>query len=75
MKTFLSEVVEDLLSEHRNISDIVFVLPGKRAGIFLKREIRSRMARTAFAPQVYSVEEFVQELSGLRLIPNIQLLF
>ncbi|MBC9794468.1 PD-(D/E)XK nuclease family protein [Sinomicrobium weinanense] len=75
MKTFLSEVVENILSEHGNISDIIFVLPGKRAGVFLKREIRRRMTQTAFAPQVYSVEEFVQELSGLRLIPNIQLLF
>ncbi|UGU17629.1 PD-(D/E)XK nuclease family protein [Sinomicrobium kalidii] len=75
MKTFLSEVVENVLSGHDNISDVIFILPGKRAGVFLKKEIRYRMTRTAFAPQVYSVEEFVQELSGLRLIPNIQLLF
>ncbi|MGS2740692.1 PD-(D/E)XK nuclease family protein [Sinomicrobium sp. M5D2P17] len=75
MKTFLAEVVENILAENGNISDIAFVVPGKRAGVFLKREIQNRMTRTVFAPQIYSVEEFVQELSGLSLISNIQLIF
>ncbi|RNL92971.1 PD-(D/E)XK nuclease family protein [Sinomicrobium pectinilyticum] len=75
MKTFLAEVVETILSENENISDIIFVVPGKRAGVFLKREIQNRMTRTVFAPQISSVEEFVQELSGLSLISNIQLIF
>ncbi|RAV28500.1 PD-(D/E)XK nuclease family protein [Sinomicrobium soli] len=75
MKTFLSEVVDAVLSENRDTSHITFVLPGKRAGIFLKKELQSRSTKTAFAPEIYSIEEFVQEISGIRLMSNIQLLF
>ncbi|SFW41374.1 PD-(D/E)XK nuclease superfamily protein [Sinomicrobium oceani] len=75
MKTFLAEVVENILSRDKNISDITFIVPGKRAGVFLKRELQNRMTRTVFAPRIYSVEEFVQELSGLTLVSNIQLIF
>ncbi|WP_461533103.1 PD-(D/E)XK nuclease family protein [Sinomicrobium sp.] len=75
MKTFLSEVVDSVLSEHSDTSHITFVLPGKRAGVFLKKNLQSRSTKTAFAPEICSIEEFVQEISGLQLMPNIQLLF
>jgi len=75
MQTFIEEVVDKVWKENDSISNIIFVLPSKRAGTFLKEAISRKAGKTIFAPIVYSIEEFVEKISGLEYATNTQQLF
>ncbi|TYA74302.1 PD-(D/E)XK nuclease family protein [Seonamhaeicola marinus] len=75
MTTFIFDVLEDLHSKSIDLSHLTFILPSKRAGIFLKHQIPQVTQQTAFAPDIISIEEFVEELSGLKSTSNTELLF
>ncbi len=75
MQSFIEGVVADVLEYHQSIEDIVFVLPSKRSGHFLKKAIAQATNRTLFAPEIYSIEGFIETLSGIRYASNTQLLF
>lgn len=75
MSTFLSNVVNDLIKKGENISEITFILPSKRAGVFLKKELKNNIEKSVVIPKILSIEDFVQNLSSLSLIDNTTLLF
>ncbi|MGB5420202.1 PD-(D/E)XK nuclease family protein [Algibacter sp.] len=75
MITFIHEVLEDLQNHDENLSDLIFVLPSKRAGLFLKNQLSEVVNKTIFAPEILSIEEFVQELSQIKSTSNTELLF
>jgi ATP-dependent helicase/nuclease subunit B len=75
MTTYLNEIVFSLLKSNQNLSDFVFVLPSKRAGTFLKREILSQNTQTQFAPEILSVEELIENIADLKIASSIELLF
>lgn len=74
MKSFLEEVVEAVCQEDRPYEDYIFVLPSKRAGIFIKTYLAKFLGRTLFSPKVYSVEEFVKEVAGLSYASRLELI-
>ena len=73
MKSFLKEVVEHIHKAHDDFNDVVFVLPSKRAGIFLKRDIAALIDAPIFSPTIYSIEELVTEISELEVAPHLNL--
>jgi len=75
MKSFIRQVLEQLQKEDTPISDLVFILPSKRAGAFLLNELSQLTSTTIFAPKIYSIEEFTEEVSGLKSIDNTTTLF
>ncbi|GGG37667.1 PD-(D/E)XK nuclease family protein [Bizionia arctica] len=75
MRTFIHEVLNSLHSKNENISKLTFVLPSKRAGVFLKNEIPNVIKETIFSPEIISIEEFTSDLSQLKPISNTELLF
>lgn len=75
MSTFIQEVVRDLNAQNINFANLVFILPSKRAGAFLQNAIASELTKTIYSPDIYSIEEFVEHISGLQLIPTIELIF
>ena len=75
MTNFIFDVLKDLKKENYNLSELTFILPSKRAGLFLKHQIAKVNLKTLFAPKILSIEEFVEELSQLKSIPNTDLLF
>ena len=75
MTTFIFDVLKDLKSNGTNISEITFVLPSKRAGLFLKHQLAKVINQTIFSPEIISIEEFVEELSQLKNVSNTELLF
>lgn len=75
MKSFLEEVAEEVVSMPYELNELVFILPSKRAGTFLKNELLKKNKKTVFGPLIYSIEDFVKELSGLKLVSNTILLF
>lgn len=75
MKTFLEEVVSTIVSEKVVNDDLVLIVPSKRAGLFILQLLAKNAGRPTFAPTIYTIEEFVAVLSGLRYASNTQLLF
>ncbi|MDO6761127.1 PD-(D/E)XK nuclease family protein [Tamlana sp. 2_MG-2023] len=75
MTTFILDVLQDLKINQTNFSEVTFVLPSKRAGVFLKDQLPQVLEETLFAPRIISIEEFVEEISQLKSISNTELLF
>jgi hypothetical protein len=73
--TFILDVLTDLKKNNYNLSKITFILPSKRAGLFLKHQLALVTEQTIFAPEIISIEEFVEDLSGLKTTNNTELLF
>lgn len=76
MKTFIDDVLNNLFEDRAlDLTQTAFILPSKRAGGFLKNGLKARVKATCFAPQVWSIEEFITEVSKLETLDNINTLF
>ena len=75
MTAFIRQTLQTLLSEKESLSSYTFILPSKRAGSFLLNQLASLSQRSAFAPRVLSIEDFAEEMSGLKSIDNTSALF
>lgn len=75
MQSFIEEVVDKVLEHYGSFHQLTFVLPSKRAGNFLKMALTQRIAQTMLAPKIYSIEHFVEEMSGLSYVSQNHLLF
>ena len=75
MQSFIEEVVLELIQSGTNFTQTVFVLPSKRAGTFLKNSISNTLNKTIFGPEIYSIETFVEKISGLTYATNTEQLF
>jgi hypothetical protein len=74
--SFLSKIASIVLSQYqKNNTNTIIVLPNKRAKVFLLNEIQVQSQQTIFAPEIISIEDFVQDISGIRSIDSIELLF
>lgn len=75
MKTFLEEVVSEISSRHTINDQLILVVPSKRASLFLLQLFAKTAKKPCFAPTIYTIEEFVSHLSGVRYASNTVLLF
>ncbi|WP_072880255.1 PD-(D/E)XK nuclease family protein [Salegentibacter echinorum] len=75
MASYIQEVLKELISSNQNISETIFILPSKRAGSFLLKELSTLSDKSIFAPKIYSIEEFTETVSGLHGIDNTTSLF
>ncbi|QDO93246.1 PD-(D/E)XK nuclease family protein [Formosa sediminum] len=75
MTTFIEEVIINLQEKGLNLSELKFILPSKRAGTFLKHQLSRSTKTTMFAPEILSIEDFVESISGLKTVSNTELLF
>ena len=74
--TFLEKLAFEIISNHsQSIADLVVILPNKRAKVFLLDALKRQLDHTIFAPEIISIEDFVQEIAGIRSIDTIELLF
>ncbi len=75
MTPFVTQVLKELLARKIPISDYTFILPNKRAGAYLIHQLAQLNTRSIFAPKVLSIEDFAQEVSGIKSIDNLSALF
>ncbi len=76
MSPFLNNIAERLLKKFpKDMGNLAIVLPNKRAIIFLKDYLSKKIKTPIFLPTFFSVEEFAEHLSGLKVIDNISLQF
>ena len=76
MTTFLDKLTAHLFSKYADaLNSTTVILPNKRARVFLLDKIKQQLPEFTFAPNIISIEEFVQDLAGIRPLDNIELLF
>jgi len=76
MQAFLDKIAEELIQKYPdNLDRLCIVLPNRRAGLFLKKYLSQKIVKPLFVPAIYSVEDFVMELSGFQLIDPVSQLF
>ncbi|MEC9195809.1 MAG: hypothetical protein VYD13_04375, partial [Bacteroidota bacterium] len=75
MKTFLDEIAEEIVNSKYPFESIKVVVPNQRASLFLKNALALQIQKPAFAPEILSVENFVEELSTLTKVSLVDLTF
>ena len=78
--TFLHLLAQEILKTSRSLgidtlSELTIVLPNKRAKVFLLEELKALVANNVFAPEIISIEDFIQDIAGIRSIDSVELLF
>jgi hypothetical protein len=76
MKPFLENLADEIVTRAGDDpGKICVVLPNRRAGLFLKRYLAERYRKTIWAPEIYSIEDFIVKLSGQSIIDQAGLMF
>lgn len=75
MKTFLDEIAQEIVNSKHPFGLIKIVVPNRRAALFLKNALARQIQKPTFAPKVVSIESFVEELSGLKKVLPVDLIF
>jgi hypothetical protein len=75
MEIFLEKVIDDILSKDFSIGDCVFILPNQRAGIYLKKHLKNTLNKTSFFPEFITFDNFAEQISGIKKMDTISLLF
>lgn len=74
--TFLTKIAQKLLATHAaDFANTIVILPNKRAKIFLIEALKNEVENNILSPEIISIEDFIQNLSGIRSIDAIELLF
>ena len=74
MISFLGKVARHIHENHpNNTENICVVLPSKRAGLFLKKEIAKVFEKTIWSPILLSQDDFIQEICSAKIISSFEL--
>ncbi|HRH66924.1 MAG TPA: PD-(D/E)XK nuclease family protein [Bacteroidia bacterium] len=64
MKTFIQKLTDELIAEHgEDLSKIQFIFPTRRAGLFFRKELATRLTKPVWAPVIYSIQDFIAEFT------------
>jgi len=75
-RTFLQQLAQVILNDYSDtLSDLIIILPNRRAKVFLLDALKMQSEKTIFAPEIISIEDFVQNIAGFRSIDSVELLF
>ena len=77
MKSFLKQIAKQIFNKHtiKELKDICVVLPSRRATFFFKKELSELTEMPFVSPYVFSIDDFVTELSGLQIADQVTLTF
>lgn len=75
MQSFISKVVREEIENQKDFSSLIYILPSNRSVLFFKRTLVEELPEQAILPKIYTIESFIQELSGYQRIDSLNLLF
>ncbi len=76
MHSFLEEVSLYILKKHQDTTgDLCIVTPNRRAGLFLRKHFAANVSKPIWAPEVLSIEDFINKISELAISDKMGLLF
>lgn len=73
--SFLEKIALKIIEDYHDLAEITIVLPNKRAKLFLIEALKKYSPKSFFSPEIISVEQFIEEVSGYTIIEPIPLLF
>lgn len=74
--TFLDKIAQVIIEDYsNNLTNTIIVLPNKRAKIFLIEALKKQVHNNILSPEIISIEDFIQDISGIRTIDPIELVF
>jgi ATP-dependent helicase/nuclease subunit B len=74
MDSFIGTTAKYILENYSQPNDVCVVLPNRRAGLFLKKEIASSVNAPIWSPTIFSVEDFIFQLTDLQPADSAELL-
>ncbi|HLG02397.1 MAG TPA: PD-(D/E)XK nuclease family protein [Bacteroidia bacterium] len=76
MADFLEKVSDFLFNSFgKKLDEVCVVLPNRRGGLFLKKHLASKFQGPVWAPEIYAIDDFTWELSGLQQTDLAEQLF
>lgn len=77
MNSFLGQAAAYIFERHElnALQELKIVLPSRRAALYFRNELAGLSSIPFFSPEVSSVDDFIQGLSGLQRIDPIDLYF
>ncbi len=75
METFLSKITREVLSRGIDWRDVSMVVPSRRAGVFLRREIARQYPRDTFLPRILTIEDLAVQIARIEKAEDLPLLF
>lgn len=76
MEAFLEKTARHIINTYPNdTGNVCVVLPNRRAKLFLKKHLSRQINSPVWAPEIFSIEDFVREISGYQVLDSIDLLF
>ena len=75
MQTFLEKARDLIIKNHKDVSNLVLIVPSVRAAKTLKSLIKQSISKTTFFPKIIPIESFLEDLSGLTTADPTTLLF
>ncbi|MBP5642754.1 MAG: hypothetical protein J6X10_00760, partial [Bacteroidales bacterium] len=69
--------ISDCITSHYDLTkeSITIVFPNKRAALQLRNELAKSIKTNFWVPQILSIQQAMEEWSGLQLIDNIEVIF
>lgn len=71
--SFLDQTVKSV-SRHR-LDKLCFVVPNRRATIYLNQAISETLTEPSIGPQIFDIDGFVREVSGVEVPSKMELIF
>ena len=62
MKIFFESVVDEVI-DNLVLEKTYFIIPNQRSKAFLKREILKKISSITISPQIYSIDDFIEEIA------------
>ena len=72
-KTYYENIVNNNDNDIR-FSDIAFIFPNKRSGLFFKKELKNIATKNIFLPQIFDINSIVLKNSNKVIASDIELL-
>jgi hypothetical protein len=73
---FLEEIVETILEKHQASPDsVTIVFPNRRAGLFFRKYLASKISGPIWSPKITSIEDFIKDLSEPQSSERLDLIF
>lgn len=75
MNTFLDNISDLIIEKHKgDFSNLCVVFPSKRAGLHFKNTFGKKFDSPVWSPSVFSIEDFIKEMSGYVFADSLILL-
>lgn len=75
MHSFLKSTAQRILTDYKQLDQLVLVLPNRRAGLFITRHLGALIDKPQWMPQIKTIEDVFYGIAGKRPADQLTLIF